>query len=80
MTANQIAYWNLQENMRSNRVREAETNRHNVVGEAIDRDTQIAQQKRWEQQSRADAVKAATGAVRDVGSTLFGKGGLIGLF
>lgn len=33
MTANQIAYWNMRENERSNRANEAETNRSNVTRE-----------------------------------------------
>lgn len=36
MTANQVAYWNLQETGRHNRATETETNRHNVVTEGID--------------------------------------------
>lgn len=34
MTANQIAYWNLQEQKRSNQVREGETMRHNLTTES----------------------------------------------
>jgi hypothetical protein len=35
MTTNQIAYWNLQETMRSNKAREDETNRHNLASEGL---------------------------------------------
>lgn len=35
MTANQIAYWNLVESMRSNRAKEQETGRHNLASESL---------------------------------------------
>nr|AVX53755.1 putative ORF1 [Marmot picobirnavirus] len=35
MTQNQLAYWRLKEDERANRVREAETQRHNLVSEEI---------------------------------------------
>lgn len=37
MTQNQVAYWQLQEAKRSNLVREAETNRHNLEQERMAR-------------------------------------------
>lgn len=45
MTGNQIAYWNLEEQKRSNRAKETETNRTNLVNEGIKSDT-LAETKR----------------------------------
>lgn len=85
MTQNQIAYWTLQENQRANKVRENETNRHNVIDEALTAkmnnsniEKNAGQIARWENQNSVDIAKAITGGVKDIGSVVFGKGGMAG--
>lgn len=66
MTQNQIAYWNLMEVQRSNRVREFETNRHNVVGEK-QMDTQLSiNQQDADTRRRAADAKIANDAANTV--------------
>lgn len=89
MTANQIAYWNLEETKRSNLAKETETNRSNVAKETETNRSNLAnearesslakgQLSRWEHQNKTDTAKAVTGGIKDVGSVLFGKGGVAG--
>lgn len=66
MTSNQIAYWKLQEERRSNLVDEAERQRANIAQENIKRDDTNSQIKRREIQNIKDSVGTAT----DVASTV----------
>lgn len=76
MTQNQIAYWNLQESMRTNKANEAiksqeartkegelqERGRSNRMQEALKGDLQTAQKQRWMYQNVTDASNALTNA------------------
>lgn len=89
MTANQIAYWNLQETQRSNRAKEQEnerthmatekeTARSNKAKEALTGSLNAGQLARWEAQNRTDMANAVTGGIKNVSQALFGRNGVIG--
>lgn len=74
MTANQVAYWNLQETKRNNIASLEESRRHNVAGETetnrhnttTEGQTEVqneAQRKRWRVQNATDAVRAISDVV-----------------
>lgn len=74
MTTNQIAYWNLQEQKRSNRAveqetaraniaREMENIRHNTTTESIQDYTSKQQAKRWSYQNVIDSSKEARATI-----------------
>lgn len=67
MTTNQIAYWKLQEDRRSNRAQEQ-----------LKSDLQEAQKKRWKVQSGTDIAKTVTSGIKDLTKAGSGIASIIG--
>lgn len=78
MTANQVAYWKLQEEKRANLVKEGETERSNKAKEqetlrsnqakeALTAELNKAQMERMKTQSGVDIANAVTGGIKNVG-------------
>lgn len=78
MTQNQIAYWKLQEDKRSNLARETETNRSNLARETEEHRSNVASEdiRRFEAQAQKEyqdsmaAMKAVDTGVNFVGKAV----------
>lgn len=75
MTTNEVAYWSLQEQKRSNLAREAETKRSNLENERqgrtkLDQTERTTQEQvyRWRTQNGVDIANAVTGGFKNVAS------------
>lgn len=69
MTANQVAYWQLQETKRDNVARLTESNRHNVAVENETVRHNTAQHERWDTQSTIEGVNTGINAVSTLAKT-----------
>lgn len=70
MTANQLAYWRLEEDKRANRAREGETHRSNLVNE---RETNRSNVAREREANRSNLAKEGIESTRNSQNFLLGK-------
>lgn len=66
MTSNQVAYWNLREQERANRVTESETQRHNKTEEAIKSYLADLNAYATSHNVRANMANAITGGIKNL--------------
>lgn len=80
MTRNQISYWELQEQKRSNKANEFEKERDNRARLAETNRLNTGSLRRMEIQNATDIAKTVTGGIKDISSAFFGKGGVASIF